>query len=148
MIPNDSPICIDWYLPQLSSERLHPVTNGNRCRDPKPNRSNSWNRAKEREEGFQESDQSRTAHENSEKYVTWVHRSSESINQQPGNLHGAYLGPLHKGDSCVSLSTCRNPNSVSRGCLYTLIYFWGPIPHTGLPFTALKQEKELTSTIS
>ena len=27
---------IDWCLAQLSSERLHPATDGKRCRDPQP----------------------------------------------------------------------------------------------------------------
>ena len=34
MIPN---ALIEWCLAHLSPERLHPTTNGNRCKDPQPN---------------------------------------------------------------------------------------------------------------
>lgn len=62
------------------------------------------------------------------------HRNSESLNQQPGNLPGTDLGPLHICDSCKAGSTCRTSNNGSRGCPQALIGSSDLIPHTGLPW--------------
>lgn len=44
---------IDWHLAQLSSERLHPATDKNRCRDPPPNiRWSLGSTAEDGEEGL------------------------------------------------------------------------------------------------
>lgn len=44
-------ILIDWILAQSSSERLHPATNGSRCRDPQSNiRCSPGNLAEQEEE--------------------------------------------------------------------------------------------------
>ena len=66
MMTNDnSPILIDQYLAQLSSEeRLYPTTDGNRCRDKQPNISQSSGNPIEGEEGLKEPEVSRTPQEN------------------------------------------------------------------------------------
>lgn len=38
---------------------------------------------------------SRTPQGNTQKQLTWAHRSSQKLDQQPGNLHGTNLNPLH-----------------------------------------------------
>lgn len=51
--------------------------------DPKPNvRWSLANRAEEREE--EEPDVSIISQENSGKQLTWTHRNSQNLNQQPG----------------------------------------------------------------
>jgi hypothetical protein len=52
-------------LSKLSSERLHPAVDGNRCRDPQPNiRWSLGNLVEEGEEGLPESERSRTSQKN------------------------------------------------------------------------------------
>ena len=47
-------------LAQLSLERLHPVTDGNRCRDPQPNiRQSSWSLVEELGIGLSKLEKSR-----------------------------------------------------------------------------------------
>jgi hypothetical protein len=58
----------------LSSERLHPATDGNRCRDPESNILWSLgNLAEEVEEGLLETKGSRTPQENLQNQLAWVH---------------------------------------------------------------------------
>ena len=60
-IPDDILLYSDWCLAQLSSERPHPATDGNRCRDPQPNtRQGLGNPVEDREGGFEEPEGSRT----------------------------------------------------------------------------------------
>lgn len=70
--------------------------NRNRCRDLEPNsRLNSGNLAEERVGELLELDGSRISKENPLEQLTWTHRSSQSLNQQPGNMHGTDIDPLH-----------------------------------------------------
>ena len=80
--------------------------------------------------------------------LTWGHRSSQRINQQPESLHGTDLFPLFICYRYVTWSSCKTPNSESRACLWLCFLLWGPNTFTGLQHPALTEEEEpsLTAT--
>ena len=62
----------------MSSERLHPATDGKRCRDPQSNiRQSAGNPAEKEEEGVRGS---RTAQENPQNNLTCAQRGSQRLN--------------------------------------------------------------------
>lgn len=65
------------------------------------------------------------------------------MNQQPGNLHGTNLGPLHTCDRCVVWSTCR---TLALGAQAALGGYCKPIPHIGLLCPALMKQELLSIT--
>ena len=101
---------------QVSFERFHPTTDGNRYRNPQPNIRWSLGNAMEREEeGLKELESSRTQ-EKLHYQITWAHRGQTKRTKQRACMRWTWalctyirvvgLG-LHVG----------TPNSRSRGCL-------------------------------
>jgi hypothetical protein len=72
----------------MSSERLHPVTDGNRYRDPHSNfKWSLGNSAEEGEEGLKETEGSRTPQESLQNQLSWAHRFLHRLKHQPECMH-------------------------------------------------------------
>ena len=59
------------------------------------------------------------------------------------SLCGSDLGPLHVSYGCVACSSCRTPNSGSRGVSDSFVCCWDPFPPTGLPCPAYYERRYL-----
>jgi hypothetical protein len=85
----------DRSLVQLSPERLHTATDGDKYRNPQPNiRYSSGGQVEKEEEGLKEPERSRTQ-ENLQNHPSWAHRDAQRLNHQPEIMHGMDLDPLH-----------------------------------------------------
>lgn len=70
--------------------------------------------------------------DNPQNQLTWAHRGSQGLNQQPGSLHGIDIGPLHMCLGCAAWSSSGTPNS-GRGAVSDSFLLLGPFPHPERP---------------
>ena len=128
--------CCTQCLAQLSSEMLHPATDGNRCRLTHSQTTGRtwgilWKRGR-KDGNIQKG--SRTTQENPQNQLTWAiigaHRDW-TVNK------GACMGvtkALCTCYSCVAWSSCGTANSENMDSLWLFCLPLGPFPPTGLPY--------------
>jgi hypothetical protein len=106
----------------MSSERLDPADDGNRCKDPQ-----TLGRALGvlwREKRRIEVANGVTPHEDIQSQLTWAGGSSQRLNHQPKSVQGLDLGPLHIGSRWAAWSPC----DLEKATLSPLPFLWTPFP--------------------
>jgi hypothetical protein len=87
----------------VSSEKLYPATDRNRCRDPQPNIQRSLgNPAEVGGERIQSQRSQGIPQENPQTQLSWAHRGSQRLKQQPQILCGSELGLLDICYGCAA----------------------------------------------
>ena len=77
----------------MSSERLHPAADGNRCRDSQPNiRWSSWSLVGELGDRLGDPKRIGTQQEN-QSQLTWILGGFKGLSHQPKSIHGLELAP-------------------------------------------------------
>jgi hypothetical protein len=112
----------DRSLEQLSSKRLYPEADWNRCR--------SGTLREELEEGLRALKQRWTLQEDQQSQLTWTIGSSQRLSHQPKNTHRLELGPQHicsrHAVQALHAPPSRNWSGGSPKCCSLL---WYPFPH-------------------
>ena len=111
----------DRILASLSSERLHPAEDGNRCRDPQPNIRWCSSLVEELREGLRDLKRTGTPQEDQQSQLTWTLRGSQRLNHQPKSMHGLDQGPLAHIYQTCSLVFKQVPQQLEMGLSLNLL---------------------------